>query len=185
MSTNNITHGGGCIYYTKAHVLYASGQTMRSTDNGVTWTNLGPNATWCIYGDGTNLYTSKAWAGSVPLYVAKESKDTSWTPFGTQQFGDAPYALVRDTVNGIMYSSNWEAGLWAYKFPTTGVDNKPSLQANAKRNETRGIVVLTSDRLSQSLTAQRAYTIKGEIVSAQGKRNGSLIKIVRSETPRL
>ena len=42
VSDNNITHGGSTIYYAQNKVLYASGRTMHSSDNGATWTNGRP-----------------------------------------------------------------------------------------------------------------------------------------------
>jgi hypothetical protein len=117
VSKTNITHGGGTIYYTAAGVLYASGaeQTMRSTDNGDTWTSVGPNGTWCVYGDGTTLYTGKSFGANQPYSVSPEKDGMSWTAFNAQKFPDGPYEMAYDWMNGILYSSNWSSGLWALK----------------------------------------------------------------------
>ena len=117
VSKTNITHGGGTIYYTATGVLYASGseQTMRSTDNGDTWTSVGPNGTWCVYGDGTTLYTGKSFGANQPYSVSPEKDGMTWAAFNTQKFPDGPYEMAYDSVNGIMYSSNWSSGVWALK----------------------------------------------------------------------
>jgi MYXO-CTERM domain-containing protein len=115
VSNNNITHGGGTIYYAKNKMLYASGQTMRSSDNGATWTNVGPGGTWCVYGDGTQLYTGASFGADQPFSVSPESDGANWKPLGAQKFPDGPYEMAYDAVNGIMYSSNWSSGVWALK----------------------------------------------------------------------
>jgi hypothetical protein len=117
VSKTNITHGGGTIYYTATGVLYASGveNTMRSTDNGATWTSVGNSGSWCVYGDGTTLYTGKSFGANQPYAVSPEKDGLTWTPFNTQTFPDGPYEMAYDSVNGIMYSSNWSSGVWALK----------------------------------------------------------------------
>jgi len=117
VSKTNITHGGGTIYYTATGVLYASGSdsTMRSTDNGVTWTSVGPTGTWCVYGDGTTLYTGKSFGANQPYSISPEKDGATWAAFNTQKFPDGPYEMAYDSVNGIMYSSNWSSGVWALK----------------------------------------------------------------------
>jgi len=117
VSKTNITHGGGTIYYTAAGVLYASGseQTMRSTDNGDNWTSVGPSSTWCVYGDGTTLYTGKSFGANQPYSVSPEKDGMTWTAFNAQKFGDGPYEMAYDWMNGILYSSNWSSGVWALK----------------------------------------------------------------------
>jgi MYXO-CTERM domain-containing protein len=115
VSDNVITHGGGTVYYASSKLLYASGTTMRSSDNGVTWTNVGPNSTWCVYGDGTTLYTGKSFGANQPYYVSLETDGVAWNTYNSTNFPDGPYEMAYDAVNGIMYSSNWSSGLWALK----------------------------------------------------------------------
>jgi hypothetical protein len=165
VSDNCITHGGGNIYYTKAKKLYASGQTMCSTDNGISWTNIGSNYTWCIYGDGTNLYTGRAWGGALPLYTAKETNDAVWTDFNTQKFNNAPYDMILDTLNGIMYSSNWDAGVFAVKL--TGTTNAPAI--NGQRALSAQTVsrnrLMVSNRNRSLIPGTDLYDIKGRLVN--------------------
>jgi hypothetical protein len=118
VTTNNMQHGGGQIYYTASGVLYASGSpdVMRSTNNGVTWTTLTPHpftGYFAIMGDGTNLYTGGASGG--PFYTAKESADTTWTDYSQQTFKSGPYEMAFDARHGILYSGNAAGGLWALK----------------------------------------------------------------------
>jgi hypothetical protein len=115
VSSNNITHGGGTIYYARNKMLYASGQTMRSSDNGATWSAVGPNSTWCVYGDGTTLYTGQSFGANQPYSISLESDGAMWKAFNAQKFSDGPYEMAYDAVNGIMYSSNWSSGVWALK----------------------------------------------------------------------
>ena len=116
VTTTNITHGGGDIYYTAAGVLYAGGtQTVRSTDNGVTWQPVGPGSTWTVGGDGTTLYSGGGWGSNRPFQVSRETDGVTWKDYDTQKIGDGPYAMTYDSTNGIMYSSNWFSGVWALK----------------------------------------------------------------------
>jgi hypothetical protein len=130
-----ITHGGQDLYYAKNGALYAGAgiYPIRSTDNGQTWAQLKMGTAYSYYysvqGDGTNLYTQISFTGSnngnidgggvtpAPYLTSPESDGLTWTPYqgGTQKFTDGPYRMVFDPINRIMYSSNWDAGLWALK----------------------------------------------------------------------
>jgi hypothetical protein len=135
VSEFGVTHGGNDLYYTKAGVLY-SGSTpypVRSKDNGVTWEQLkdGPGFSYyySVQGDGTTLYTMHAntgtFSGTFTLdgvtpssyMVSPEDDGATWTPYqgGTQTFIDGPFTMRFDPGNRIMYSANWDAGLWALK----------------------------------------------------------------------
>ena len=103
-----IAHGGGTSYYTKDGVLYASGEkNQRSTDNGVTWTELEVGGATCIFGDGKQLYSAPVW-GTNPFFVSPESDGLTWAPQAGGQ-------IVKDELNGILYASMWEQGVWAMK----------------------------------------------------------------------
>jgi len=118
VSTTNIQHGGGNIYRTKTGILYASGSpaNLKSTDNGLTWTSIGPsnNGFNAIFGDGNLLYTGQCF-GPAPFMTSPETDGTTWTKFNTQQFEQGPFEMAYDTVNKILYSGSWTAGLWALK----------------------------------------------------------------------
>jgi len=120
VTTNNMQHGGGQLYYTAKGVLYGSGSpnVMRSTDNGVTWTTLTPHpftGFLAIMGDGTNLYTGGVVGG--PMYVANESTGATWTDFNQQMFKFGPYEMSFDAKHRILYSGNAAGGLWALAVP--------------------------------------------------------------------
>jgi hypothetical protein len=119
-------HGGNSIYYTAAGVLYAGGYQypVRSTDNGGSWTQVKTGLAYAYYytvqGDGTNLYTLKSFADNTAKYNAPyqtslETDGLTWTPYqgGAQNFDNGPFTMHFDKVNRIMYSANWDAGLWA------------------------------------------------------------------------
>ncbi len=117
VSDIGIQHGGGTVYYTSDGVLYASGanQNLRSTDNGLTWAAIGPGGGYNgIGGDGKHLYTAKCF-GPTPFITSAEKDGTTWTSYNGQSFGSGSYELGYDSVNGIVYSASWGAGMWALK----------------------------------------------------------------------
>jgi hypothetical protein len=118
VAETGIAHGGGTSYYTKDGVLYASGnpKNLRSTDNGETWTELSVGGATCIFGDGKRLYSAPVW-GMNPFFVSEESDGLTWEPqAGGQVFENGgPYEMVFDPINGILYASMWELGVWAMK----------------------------------------------------------------------
>jgi hypothetical protein len=114
-----IFHGGGTAFYSKTGVLYASGypSSRRSTDNGLTWTPVGPSGggTTCLFGDGQTLWTAPA-LGDNSYFTSLESDGVTWAPYsgGAQQWHNGgPFEMV----NRILYSSNWEMGAMAMKLP--------------------------------------------------------------------
>jgi hypothetical protein len=121
-------HGGTSIYRASTGVLYAPATPypVRSTDNGLSWTQinngLGFAYYFAIWGDGTSLFTlhSGAVEGAPyadPYLTSPESDGTVWAPYdnGVQTFGNGPYMMRFDPVNRILYSANWGAGFWALK----------------------------------------------------------------------
>jgi len=120
VTKSSMTHGGGQIYYSKAGVLYASSdsQVLRSTDNGLTWTSVGPiKGTTALFGDGKYVYAHGAYANiGGPFSVTLETDGQTWSPLkGAQSMGDGPFEMAFDSSNGILYSSNWGSGIWALK----------------------------------------------------------------------
>jgi len=117
VSTTNIQHGGGNIYKTRSGILYASGspRNLRSNDNGLTWTPIGPsNGYNAIFGDGNLLYTGQCF-GPTPFITAPESDGVTWTNYNAQQFIQGPFEMAFDESNRILYSGSWTAGLWALR----------------------------------------------------------------------
>jgi photosystem II stability/assembly factor-like uncharacterized protein len=123
VSAQPMMHGGTGIYYAANGVLYsgANQQILRSTDNGMTWTPVGPSFAdgyYKVIGDGTSLYAQEAntganTAGPQPYITSAESDGLTWTKYGDQTFSDGPYDMVYDGLDGIVYSSNWRDGVWA------------------------------------------------------------------------
>jgi hypothetical protein len=115
-------HGTNEFYFTDTGVLYAGafGYAMRSTDNGLTWTALKqmPYATYYAFGgDGKNLYTQPdGYPPPSGYWVSPEDDGVNWKQYtDTTKPSRGPIAMHFDPVNRILYSSNWDAGLWALK----------------------------------------------------------------------
>jgi photosystem II stability/assembly factor-like uncharacterized protein len=125
VSQQNMQHGGTDAFYARNGALYvgALSRILRSTDNGLTFSLVGPqtgNGYYAIIGDGTYLYAQLANTGShpggpEPYVVSMESDGTVWKPYNAQTFSDGPYRMAYDAVNRIIYSSNWNAGVWALR----------------------------------------------------------------------
>jgi hypothetical protein len=75
-----------------------------------------------VIGDGKTLYTSPSFPsfGSManqPFFSSPQRDGASWAAFenGDQKFDNGPYRMRFDAVNKIVYSANWNAGIWALK----------------------------------------------------------------------
>jgi hypothetical protein len=119
LTDGGIQHGGGNAYYTSDGSLYYSGnpRNRRSTDNGATWTEIGPSGAFtAIYGDGDTLYTGQNF-GPAPFDVSPEDDGDNWEPYNEQEFEQGPFAMTLDPTNRILYSASCQAGLLALKLP--------------------------------------------------------------------
>jgi hypothetical protein len=118
VTAENMAHGGGQLYRAKTGVLYSTGwdEVMRSMDDGLTWSTVGTiKFTTGIVGDGNYLYAHGA-NGMGPFQVSPETDGATWTTYpGAQTFTDGPFEMAFDSVNGIVYSGSWTAGMWALK----------------------------------------------------------------------
>jgi photosystem II stability/assembly factor-like uncharacterized protein len=128
VSDMGAVHGGnGAIYFTANHAAYAGGNNtiLRSTDQGMSWSAVGPHTQdgyYQIIGDGNVLYaqsanTGKNTTGPTPYLTSLETDGVTWTLYqgGAQTFTDGPCSMRFDPVNRILYSANWDGGLWALK----------------------------------------------------------------------
>jgi photosystem II stability/assembly factor-like uncharacterized protein len=124
VSTQDMQHGGTSAFWSKSGVLYvgAVSQILRSTDEGKTFDLVGPSTAdgyYAIVSDGTSMYTAHANTGGSTdpggYFVSDEADGTSWMPFNDQTFSDGPYRMAFDPVNSVIYSANWNAGVWALK----------------------------------------------------------------------
>jgi photosystem II stability/assembly factor-like uncharacterized protein len=125
-STVDMQHGGTSAFVSSKGVLYvgALSNILRSTDNGVSFTPVAPHTGdgyYAIVGDGNNLYSQQGNTGGngtgmdQSYITSPESDGVSWTTFNSQKFADGPYRMAFDSKNRIIYSSNWNAGVWAMK----------------------------------------------------------------------
>jgi len=131
VTTTNIQHGGGNVYRAKSGIIYASGtpKNIRSTDNGLTWTEIGPNGNGgynAIYGDGNLLYTSACGGGGerypcdlAPFISSPETDGMTWKSYNSQMFSQGTFEMAFDPVNKILYSGSWTAGMWALRVNST------------------------------------------------------------------
>jgi hypothetical protein len=126
VSTINMQHGGTAAYVSKSGALYvgALSNILRSRDNGLTFTAVAPQTSdgyYAVIGDGNVLYTQFGNTGGNgggtdrPYITSSESDGTTWTPYNAQKFSDGPYRMAFDPVNRIVYSANWNAGVWALR----------------------------------------------------------------------
>jgi hypothetical protein len=117
-------HGTNEFYITDAGVVYAGafGYMMRSTDNGLTWTALKQlpySVYYAVAGDGKNLFTMPdGYPPPSGFWTSPESDGVNWKAYSdTTKPERGPIAMHFDPINRILYSSNWDAGLWALKLP--------------------------------------------------------------------
>jgi photosystem II stability/assembly factor-like uncharacterized protein len=123
VSKVNMMHGGMRTFRSSAGALYvpAYGQILKSLDDGLSFTLVGPQTQdgyYAVIGDGSRLYAQSAnggdnTVGPQPYVSSPESDGVTWTPYGSQTFADGPYRLAFDSVNRIVYSANWNSGVWA------------------------------------------------------------------------
>jgi hypothetical protein len=119
------------LYRSQANdALYAGiwNGLLRSIDDGITWKSLnGDNGIaytgyMAVIGDGTNLFTMTSCAcmgtpKNDPYITSAESDGLSWAQYngGDQKFGNGPFSMSYAPGPGIIYSANWDAGVWALK----------------------------------------------------------------------
>jgi hypothetical protein len=127
VSAENMAHGMSSLYKSSATGNWYTTSTrsiLRSTDGGATWsavyTSYCSDGFGAVIGDGYKLYAAPAntggsSCGSVYYVFALEAADTVWTRLNNQTFSDGPMAMIYDSIQKIIYSSNWDAGVWKLK----------------------------------------------------------------------
>jgi hypothetical protein len=129
VATFSAVHGGNrTLYYANTGVVYAGAnfQMARSTNNGLSWSLIGPtfpDGYYQVIGDGNYLYAQESNTGvhavaeDQPYVTSPEDDGVTWTPYqgGVQKFKDGPYTMRFDSYQRILYSANWRTGLWALK----------------------------------------------------------------------
>jgi hypothetical protein len=114
-------HGATEIYYTSAGVLYsgAAGNPLRSTDNGLTWTQVdagGGGVYPTVIGDGHSLYVFMDNFHPSTCKTSLETDGVTWTTYnGGQVVPRAPLMMRFDPVSRVIYSANWDQGIWALR----------------------------------------------------------------------
>jgi photosystem II stability/assembly factor-like uncharacterized protein len=122
VSDGQSPHGTNEFYYSSNGDLYAGAvyHLQRSTDNGLSWQSLNdlPNQVYyAVTGDGANLYTMPdGYPPATGYWTAPESNGASWKQYSdTTKPGRGPIHMRFDPVNRIVYSVNWDGGVWALK----------------------------------------------------------------------
>jgi hypothetical protein len=111
------THGGGQLYRGANGTVYVTGNNscIKSTDNGITWTKIGPTGGFlAIAGNGEDIYSTTD--QSKVIYTASESNDTSWGPDPNgPALRNGGFHMSVDEENGIIYAAAMQTGFWALK----------------------------------------------------------------------
>lgn len=121
---------GGMVYLAVESLygaVYSPGGVYRSTDLGVTWTNVtGATDEAVVWGTPTRLYAMYGWAAgslgdfSPNFRVASQPGTGTWatvaTPAGMTQ-GPSSMAVTNDGTHSVFLGSMWLAGLWRYVEP--------------------------------------------------------------------
>lgn len=120
VSDNNGVHGGQDLCYAPDGSVLTGGYQypMRSTDNGLTWTQLTSlpfNFYFGVWRIGSALYTcpSNVGGGGACFYRSLDSGVT-WAPFiPGELFNAGPYDMTYAPTTGILYSASLFTGLIA------------------------------------------------------------------------
>jgi len=127
VSDQLMQHGGTSAYYSKKNgALYVGAlfQILRSFDDGKTFDLVAPkvgDGYYAIVGDGKFLYAQPGNTGQngtrMPgnYIVSNEDDGVTWKNLNDQTFSDGPYRMAFDELQGVVYSSNWNDGVWALK----------------------------------------------------------------------
>lgn len=126
VSTANSPHGAAKTTYDSAGNLYSGGTPypMKSTDNGLNWVELtgaGFSYWYVLQPYGSTIYTRVSFAtqagfGGTSPFVVSTNAGTTWAAQpGSQSFTNGPAGMFVDSVNGLIYAANWNAGLWVLK----------------------------------------------------------------------
>lgn len=131
VSTTDIPHGMvHSVTYMADGTIYSGGfpAPVKSTNNGASFTELSALASnyfLFVGSDGTNLYTRVSYPliegyGDNAVMSRSTNAGVSWSAMGSpgnQTFTNGPLHMSFDEVNGVLYTANWNAGIWAYKVP--------------------------------------------------------------------
>ena len=168
----NGSHFSAQAYYAHTGTLFMGGDnTYASTDNGLTFTQAASGgATTGLCGDGCNLYKGVIKWSPQSFLTSPETDGSNWTPYnplgtGAQIIPDGSNNMTFDKVNGIMYSANWEGGLWALKVKTCTTER---MEQNTPKNLVP--VGLTTGARRMVVTAPSGEVWRLELFSLTGEK---------------
>jgi hypothetical protein len=111
--------GGDSVYHASNGAWYTGSVSglLRSADGGESWTVVATGGGYsAVIGDGMILYSQPDQGGlnpqSNPYMTSPEGDGTRWVPMNSQTFADGPFAMAYDPVSRVIYSANWDAGVW-------------------------------------------------------------------------
>jgi hypothetical protein len=112
--------GSGGLYRSPSGTLYmGTAHGLAHSTDGHVWSYVAGSPTAdAVLGDGKTLYASNSYdKGGQPMYSAPESDPTTWTAMKTPTMTSGSSSLAYDAAHHVLYSANWDAGLWRYVTP--------------------------------------------------------------------
>jgi hypothetical protein len=110
--------GSSIMYRSPNGTMYMGtpGHGLAHSTDGHVWQYIdGWPSVNAIIGDGTTLFASYGYdKGGQPMYSAPENNPSKWTPMKTPTMISGGASFAYDSAHSILYSANWEAGLWRY-----------------------------------------------------------------------
>ncbi len=189
VNSTNIAPGGTAALYrnpvTSALYVAIWNGILKSTDDGVTWQTIMTGLPYAeyetVFGDGVNLYTAPSNPGlgdngqaHGPWYTAREDGSTAWSGVGTTTTCDnavcnGPVQMAYDATNRLMYSANWDAGVWVVpssgngpvstSTPVPTSTNAPTSTVAPSRTPTRTSTPVPTNTSAPTATSTVAPTI--------------------------
>jgi len=121
----SVSHGGGQLYRTKSGAFYfGTAKGVMYSADGISWAMLpaSGNLIMGLIGDGTTLYASQAFpfnppgpTPDLPYLFAPEGPSAKFTGMNSSLMRNGAAELNLDTTRHILYSTNFNAGVWRIK----------------------------------------------------------------------
>lgn len=121
VTTDSMDHGGiQLVAHGSDWYISGTPQVMRSTDDGASWSRVGPNDSpyWlALASDGTNIYTQRRDNGNVRRATLPATAPGSFSNFGAYAFPDSgSFELHYDAVKNRLWNASLANGLYVYQF---------------------------------------------------------------------
>jgi hypothetical protein len=113
-------NGSGGFYVSPSGTMYmGTANGLAHSADGHAWSYYGSGPPLdVVLGDGQTVYASNAYdMGGQPIYTAPESDPSTWTQMKTPPMKSGGSAFAYDAAHHVLYSANWEGGLWRYVTP--------------------------------------------------------------------